>query len=375
LLKWLVDPLGEAPAEVKCVLRGMLLSSPGAIMVGVLEGLIVSGVALRLNHGAIFAVFLSLELACGVLRFRVVRLISRRRAAGQPQRIDVAVAMSMLWCTLQGSVSFFAMRTNIPTLQILSATMIMAVIGPLCARNYPAPRLAFLLVLLCDLPFVLGASLSGRIWLLILVPMTLLFLFGVWQITINLQRMAMASLCAELDSRYRANHDSLTGLKNRLAFNEMITVLPTEQKGTFALLCLDLDGFKAVNDTLGHDAGDRLLAAVAERLKRGIRETDGAFRMGGDEFIILVKGLSAEDIGPMAQRIIEQVSHQDYRFAGLPPIRIGISIGFACCPEDGRDIAELLRRADLALYASKSAGKGVQTRFGAGGAGQVRAVV
>ena len=374
LIKWLAEPQGAAPAEVKAKFLGQLLSSPGAIVMGALNGLIINGVALAVDRGSIFATFLVLEIACAALRLKVISTIVRPAAGDEPQVIDTAVTMSILWCALQGLVAFFAMRTDICTLQVLSATMIMGVIGPISARNYPAPRLTLLLIMLCDLPFVAGGCTSGRLWLMVLLPMTPPFLFGAWQVTRSLQRMALASLCAEWQSRQRANHDAMTGLQNRLAFNDMMKQRALEADCAFALLCLDLDGFKAVNDTLGHDAGDRVLIAVGDRLKAGVRPVDNVFRLGGDEFSIIVQGLGPPDVKAFAQRIIDTVAVEEYRFAGLPPIRIGVSIGLACYPEDGSDVSALHRQADLALYASKAAGKGVLTRFDRAGAACLQTV-
>ena len=363
LLAWLVEPRGNPPAEVRAKLLGQLLSSPGAVMLGATNGMIISAMALYLDRRWIFMLFAALEVCCASVRLLVLHRISKKTAAKQVPPIDVSVTMAMLWCSLQGTLSFVTMRTGMPTLQIVSATSIMAIIGPIFARNYPAPRLAFLLILLCDIPFVIGCCTSGRPWLWIIVPLSPPFFLGSWQIIVNLQRMALISLTAELESREWAHRDALTGLGNRRAFDQAMANLSQGDAGSFALLCLDLDGFKAVNDTWGHLAGDALLVGVAGRLMACVRAEDNAFRLGGDEFVIVLKALSSDQVAAFAERVIKEVSFSSYHLAGLPPIRVGVSAGFACYPEDGTDLPELHRRADLALYESKSAGKGVQRRF------------
>ena len=129
-----------------------------------------------------------------------------------------------------------------------------------------------------------------------------------------------------------------------------------------ALLCLDLDQFKAVNDTLGHPVGDALLQAVSERLAGQLRETDTVARLGGDEFAIVQSriGKPAEATA-FAARLIELIA-APFDVAGHQ-IVIGTSIGIAFAPQDGMDADQLLRSADLALYRAKSDGRGVYRLF------------
>ena len=362
-LRWLAQPHGDASAEVRGMLLGGLLSSPGAVMMGAASGLIVSLVAVWLDPRPLFAVFLVLQIACTALRLVLIRAPARAAAAGAAPPIDKALAIFLLWCALQGAMAFAAMRTGISVLQTLSATMTMGIIGPIFTRNYPAPRLAFLSIALIDLPFVAGACASGAFWLWIcLVPMTPLFLYGAWQIIVGVHAMALVSLSAAVESRDNATHDPLTGLKNRRAFGEALVEPASGLSGRFALLCVDLDGFKAINDSLGHHAGDLLLIGVAGRLKHSLRAEDSVFRLGGDEFAIIVRGLRPDQLDSIADRIIQDVSADAYRFEGLPPITIGASVGYACWPEDARSVTELHGRADRALYESKAAGKGVHRR-------------
>ena len=161
-----------------------------------------------------------------------------------------------------------------------------------------------------------------------------------------------------------AQHDALTGLPNRVLFRVTLErALAFARRGhLLALLCLDLDQFKSVNDTLGHPVGDGLLQAVAERLHGCLRETDTVARLGGDEFGIVQTSIeSPVDTTGLADRLIELMEApfeiEDHQ------IVIGTSIGIAFAPQDGLDADELLKNADLALYRAKFDGRGVYRLF------------
>ena len=155
-----------------------------------------------------------------------------------------------------------------------------------------------------------------------------------------------------------AAHDVLTGLLNRRLFNELLeqaTHLARRDAGHYAMLYLDLDGFKEINDTLGHSAGDQLLVKLAERLKGSVRESDVVARVGGDEFIVLLQNIdSRSDVEHTTINILTRLS-RPMKISGHP-VRISASAGIAIIPDDGLDPDRLIRRADLALYQGKSFG-------------------
>ena len=362
-LRWLTDPGPGVSAQTGRVLLGELFASPKAVIAGVLNGLILNVVALYMHSGLIFAGFIVADVALVILRIRVTRRAIEAAARGAPTPTDLYLITASLWCALQGAMAFTAMQTDLVALQILSATTVMGLIGPICARNYAAPRYALLLVTLCDLPFVAGAALSHDPWLRVLVLQTPLFLFGVLAIIRRFQSMAISTLKAERENYERARRDSLTGLLNRLGLIEMLDAQFAEPPHRFVLFYLDLDGFKPVNDRFGHHAGDRILQAVAGRLKSTVRESDIVSRLGGDEFVILAPGLSSSSGAAYAEAIIRAIADGPYLFDGIGLLRIGISIGFACAPEDGLAADDLHRKADAALYEAKAAGRGVHRRF------------
>ncbi|HSW06308.1 putative bifunctional diguanylate cyclase/phosphodiesterase [Aquabacterium sp.] len=162
---------------------------------------------------------------------------------------------------------------------------------------------------------------------------------------------------------YLAHFDSLTGLANRLELRErlarMIEPTPGAEPGTgrrTALMCLDVDHFKAINDTLGHAAGDAVLAEVGRRLQSCLRQDDLAARLGGDEFALVVTDVQDDELESLARRLV-QVLCQPCDVAGRQ-VALGISIGIAVAPDHGNTLDELMGNADLALYAAKDAGRG-----------------
>jgi diguanylate cyclase (GGDEF)-like protein len=177
---------------------------------------------------------------------------------------------------------------------------------------------------------------------------------------------AAARRCAaEAAAQEGALRDELTHLPNRVAFREELSrsfARLARRNERFALMCFDLDGFKAVNDSLGHDAGDLVLVEAAKRLKASTRENDMVARLGGDEFALIAADLSGvEDAMTIANRILTNFRAPfEIQGRGVP---ISASIGVAIAPGDGVDPESLMRNADSAMYATKQAGRRGVTLF------------
>jgi diguanylate cyclase (GGDEF)-like protein len=161
-------------------------------------------------------------------------------------------------------------------------------------------------------------------------------------------------VCAEASRQaHEASHDPLTGLANRVLLRTRTEAALTADVGTTALLLLDLDHFKEINDTLGHAAGDLLLQEVAQRLRRSVKGDDLVARLGGDEFAILLCGLpTPAHAEPIAARVLATLS-EPVEYEGLH-LSVEASIGIACFPDDARTAEELFRRCDVAMYQAKA---------------------
>jgi len=157
-----------------------------------------------------------------------------------------------------------------------------------------------------------------------------------------------------------AYYDRLTGLPNRSLFFDRLQQVVAQslrEQGKAALLFIDLDGFKEVNDTLGHDAGDTVLKVISDRLTSLVRKADTVARLGGDEFVVILSQINSEqDALNVAQKIIDFVG-QEIPLESGAVARVGASIGISFCPEDGVTIDDLLLASDNAMYASKRKGK------------------
>jgi diguanylate cyclase (GGDEF)-like protein len=183
----------------------------------------------------------------------------------------------------------------------------------------------------------------------------LIFLYG------TLRRLNKEQRSAQARIAHQATHDSLTDLHNRPAVMEHISMRLRDAEteaalGGFALLLLDLDGFKAVNDRLGHDAGDELLKEVARRGRLALRDSDYIARLGGDEFLIVIPQVSdQETAGRVAQKLIGVIG-ENY-LLGADRAQVTVSIGISLFPRDADDLEALMKCADIALYQAKNVGR------------------
>jgi diguanylate cyclase (GGDEF)-like protein len=192
----------------------------------------------------------------------------------------------------------------------------------------------------------------------------LLFLFAVGTVAMGLlihvlRKRSLSLGRSQAQIRHLATHDVLTGLPNRKQFADRLDEALRRASATgeaMAVLYLDLDRFKEVNDTLGHAAGDELLREFADRLRRLTRESDMVARLGGDEFMILLRGVGSKaDVEHLCRRIIES-TRTPFEVGGTQ-VFVGVSVGVSLSPHDGSERPELTRRADVALYSAKAGGR------------------
>ena len=175
----------------------------------------------------------------------------------------------------------------------------------------------------------------------------------------RVEQQTQAIRLSEERLRHLSQHDVLTGLPNRFLLNDRLRI-SLKRAGRFdstlGLLMVDLDGFKEVNDTLGHHAGDIVLCEVAARLRRAVRETDTVARLGGDEFIVMLPDLHlAAEAESIAGKIVSAISEPID--VDNTTVNISVSIGVCTSPDETNDAEKLLQCADAAMYQAKAAGK------------------
>jgi diguanylate cyclase (GGDEF)-like protein len=175
----------------------------------------------------------------------------------------------------------------------------------------------------------------------------------------NVRRYTEMLESANARLRHAATHDALTGLPNRVLLAERLrqaTARASRYQTRFAVLVVDLDRFKAINDSLGHIAGDELLQEVARRLSKLLRKEDSLARLGGDEFVLLIHEVSTpQDAEEVARKVLSQVA-LPVQLAGLD-VHVSPSVGICLCPDDGVDSETLLQHADAAMYHAKKKGR------------------
>lgn len=355
LVRWLAASGPNVPDEIQARLTRDFMVPLSAGAIGVLgDGSLQLIAALRHPDGP-FPWLLGAGILILVLR-AAFDLVRRHPRWKRWAPIDLYFFLGHLWLAVVGIGSALVFATGDPLLQILAAVALMGVANGLTMRDTGAPRFLVVQILLCTLPMLVAIAFSGQPLLSILLIHIPVFDAYMIAKVFEMNRLHLASVMAERESERRAMRDVLTGLSNRAGMMEALTRnLQRRGEGPFSLLYLDLDGFKAVNDTRGHATGDLLLQAVAARIGETVPECGIAARLGGDEFVVLIPGCGERAAAELGTRLVAAVS-RPYAL-GASTVRVGVSIGIACA-EAGLAPDELLARADAALYTAKAAGKG-----------------
>ncbi|MCP1573745.1 diguanylate cyclase (GGDEF)-like protein [Herbaspirillum rubrisubalbicans] len=270
--------------------------------------------------------------------------------------IAVVTSATALWIA-------FSLRRNTPHVKVAragaSVVMGMAIVGMhytgMAAASFPRGA-----VCLAAREGVGSGWLAILIIVVTLAVLTIALLTSVLDARLESRTAKLARSLAEANEELTQMvlHDHLTKLPNRTLLEDRLTQAihkAARTQGHFALMFMDLDGFKAINDSLGHHVGDRLLVEVARRLSSIMRAQDTVARLGGDEFVILVELEQPEDAMPVAEKLVEVVN-QAFTLA-QQELRVSASVGIAIYPEDGATRHDLVINADAAMYHTKRAGR------------------
>lgn len=358
LTRWLADCGPEVPDDIRVALIGNLYGTLPIFVGGVVNTLLVAAAITLRSPTPPFVAWLLLEIAICLARLAVLLVAHREALEHRSTPTDINLLLSVMWSGSVGYGAFVSLATGDWVAATLACVSAGAMVGGICFRNFSAPRLSGAMITLSLGPTLPGALIAGEPLMLVVFLQIPMYLVAMTMASFRLNKMLIATMCAERQNDYRARHDPLTGLANRaglIGALEARLAAPRGRDETLALLYLDLDGFKIVNDTHGHAAGDRLLENVAERMRSMLRDGDLPARLGGDEFVVLTADCTAEEAACFGHRLIDAIGTPYDIGLGLPA-RIGVSIGIAMAPEHGREASSLLRAADAALYEAKSTG-------------------
>lgn len=358
LTQWLSDAGPGVHGDIRMALIGELYGSWPVFAAGAINTVTVSAAIAIRQPTAPFIAWFVLELAISLARLTVLISAHRAAIAHRETPTDLHLLLAVAWSASVGLgviVSLLYGDWVISTLACLSAA---AMVGGICFRNFSAPRLAATMILLSLGPSVPGVALAGEPLLYTAYLQVPLYLAAMTAAAYRLNKMLVTVMHSERESGHMARHDALTGLWNRAGFVDALRAKLADNPGrkSFALLFLDLDHFKPVNDTFGHPAGDKLLTMVAESLCHIFPANDVIARMGGDEFLVLANDVTAEQALAIGHRIIRTVT-MPYELGEGICVSLGVSVGIAMSPEHGTEAEVLLMIADAALYEAKSSGK------------------
>jgi diguanylate cyclase (GGDEF)-like protein len=366
---WPVEWLTSGPRpQPRQIVRTLVLHSQTkkrTLILAVISTLLMIGITAALTGAAWAYAWFVIEALFGATRYAALLSLEKAEAEGREGSISTVTLLGLAWATSFSIGCGLCVMSGEVSVIVLAGIVIAGLSGGISSRNAGTPRHGITMIMLLGTPFTWAMVFSPIPHLAVVAALVPLYGVGVSFILLENYQVLLHLILSEQENRRLANVDPLTGLPNRIMkrrrFDELLgkaAATPEGRGRQFTAFCLDLDGFKAANDRYGHATGDAILVAVAHRLRDAIRDVDLIFRVGGDEFVILLPELGIDQAEAVAARIINAVSQPfDVDRRGL--LQIGVSIGGACFPRDGRTADELLHSADAAMYEAKRRGKGV----------------
>jgi diguanylate cyclase len=367
LFDWIAGAPGDDDQDIRALLLGTIGGRAAVMVIGAATTLFLAVAAAILTHRTWPLVWMTIDVLLLGIRLGYIRQRKLARQRGEATPIPALLSTGAAWSLLTGLGCYGCMVSGSLPLAVMAAIVGAGVSGGIASRNSATPRYAVLAIHLVMLPLLCGAILSpipGMAVVGLLLPFCMM---AVCMLATENYKATRARFRAEQQHRLLAFNDVVTGLPNRLQLLERLEWMcaalrkrrrtADAQSPGFALLYIDLDGFKWVNDTHGHAAGDAVLEEVGRRLTNVVRGQDIVCRLGGDEFVILLPGAESARAKIIAERMIASVSMP---YAHIIPgtQRIGASIGGVLAPDEGNSANALLSQADLALYEAKRRGKG-----------------
>ncbi|MEO5755540.1 MAG: GGDEF domain-containing protein [Mesorhizobium sp.] len=352
------------PEAVRARLLDTTFDRKFAVLFGTISVLVLAVSAIVTTDDWWPYAWIAADLILFVTRVLLMRACEAARKRDATGPLGALMGAGAAWSVVFGLGCHGCIASGHMALAVLAALNVAGVVGVVSSRNAATPRYAIFVMLAVSLPYFTGALFSTAPGMFVIGIQMPFYLTGVIIVLLQNHAINARMIRAELDNRDLAIKDALTGLPNRISLQEMLRSLcrdlaaPAANGGKpFAVLSMDLDGFKQVNDGFGHAIGDVLLRKVAQRLERTFRRGDMVFRVGGDEFVILLPVASEIEATYLAKRAIEKISVPFDLGVGAT-VRIGLSVGSAFAPADGGNPEILVHCSDQALYEAKRTGKG-----------------
>lgn len=352
LTRWLAEPPPGTPEPVRRRLIATLYSGLPVFFGGIIATVVGPATVAIFRPSIWFAIWLLLEVLISAARLGLLVHGLRASRRGRGTQTDLVILMSVAWAAGLGFGCYAAIASGDWMIATIACVPAAAMMGGLCFRNFAAPRMVTVMMAFSLGPMGIAAIATGEPIMITVAFLVPLFLISMSLAAFRMNAMFVAVLVAEMENRHRAFHDDLTGLSNRAFLVGQLDERLARSTGQgVAVFYLDLDGFKAVNDSHGHATGDRLLQLVADRINAAVRAGDITARLGGDEFCVVADRLHRDEALALGQRLSDKITRiYDIDGKACP---IGVSIGIALAPDHGERSGALLAAADGALYVAK----------------------
>lgn len=356
--------------QVRGALVGTLYTSPASLAIGAIAGSVTAGCIAYIS-GSVSLLICSIAIhMVGVLRIATAVIYIRGEAKRSPREQlhweRIYEIGAWLYASLLGAQAFLTLTQSGETILLLmAAIMATGYSAGVAARNAGRPIIAIGQLCLGTLPMALGLFFLGTALSITLGLCIIIFVFGMIDISLQTYEVVYTALSgkqekSEVAARFEkmARSDMLTGLDNRLAMQmrlgELLDTIDPETHEKLAVIWMDLDHFKTINDTLGHLAGDKVLIVTAQRVKAVLGSRGWLARFGGDEFVIMALVASSEEADLLGAEILESVSQPVS--INENTVEVAASLGVAVAPDHGRQSEIMLKNADIALYHAKNEG-------------------
>ena len=313
---WLLAGPRPQPDDIHNELLQQRTNKTRTLVVAVLASLLIASLSAALTGAAWAFAWVLAEIALGSTR---ICLMMRALAKAKRDR-RTPVNVAPIWAGLSSVILISAgcyqcVASGIMPLILMAGIGLANLVGGIASRNAGTPRYGILLICILTLPFAASTILSPVPFLFIIGLQTPVYTAGMIFLLLENHKILLDLYLSERNNRLMAHHDQLTGLPNRALNQKLFAEMldgpwPDAASATSKLtvFCVDLDGFKGVNDRFGHAAGDAVLVAVAKRLCASVRAADVVCRIGGDEFVILLPDITDDEAAAVAQRIIARVA-------------------------------------------------------------------